>query len=59
MTVVVYEPTLGAPEFFGSKDTYDPHSLDVGCNVIVTNRWSDEFTDVADNVFIRDLFKQG
>ncbi len=56
---MVYEPTLGAPEFFGSKVTYNPHSLDAGCNVIVTSRWSDELTDVADNVFIRDLFKQG
>ena len=59
MTVVVYEPTLVAPEFFGSKVTYNPHSLDAGCNVIVNSRWSDELTDVADKVFIRDLFMQG
>ena len=47
--VVVYEPTLDAPEFFGSK---------AGCDMIVANRWSDELADVSDKAYTRDLFKR-
>lgn len=56
--VVVYEPTLDAPEFFGSEVTHDPEAFKAGCDVIVANRWSDELTDVADKVYARDLFKR-
>ena len=45
--VVVYEPTLDAPEFFGSEVTHDLEAFKAGCDVIVANRWSDELTDVA------------
>lgn len=40
--VVVYEPTLDAPEFFGSEVTHDLEAFKAGYNVIVANRWSDE-----------------
>ncbi|VWL64925.1 UDP-glucose 6-dehydrogenase [Collinsella aerofaciens] len=54
--VVVYEPTLDAPEFFGSEVTHDLQAFKAGCDVIVANRWSDELADVADKVYTRELF---
>ena len=56
--VVVYEPTLDAPEFFGSEVTHDLEAFKAGCDVIVANRWSDELADVAEKVYTRDLFKR-
>ena len=56
--VVVYEPTLDAPEFFGSAVTHDLETFKAGCDVIVANRWSEELADVADKVYTRDLFKR-
>lgn len=56
--VVVYEPTLNAPEFFGSEVTHDLEAFKTECDVIVANRWSDELADVADKVYTRDLFKR-
>ena len=56
--VVVYEPTLDAPEFFGSEVTHDLEAFKAGCDVIAANRWSDELADVADKVYTRDLFKR-
>ncbi len=56
--VVVYEPTLDAPDFFGSKVTHDLEKFKQECDVIVANRWSDDLTDVADKVYTRDLFKR-
>ena len=56
--VEVYEPTLDAPEFFGSEVTHDLEAFKAGCDVIVANRWSDELADVADKAYTRDLFKR-
>lgn len=56
--VVVYEPALDAPEFFGSEVTHDLEGFKAACDVIVANRWSDDLTDVADKVYTRDLFKR-
>lgn len=56
--VSIYEPALDAPEFFGSKVTHDLEAFKAGCDMIVANRWSDEFADVADKVYTRDLFKR-
>ena len=56
--VVVYEPTLDAPEFFGSKVTHDLEAFKAGCDVIVANRWSDDLSDVEEKVYTRDLFKR-
>ena len=58
MPVVVYEPTLDAPQFFGSEVTYDLNAFKAGCDVIVANRWSDDLADVADKVRTRDLVKR-
>ena len=56
--MVVYKPTLDAPEFFGSEVTHDLEAFKTGCDVIVANRWSDELADVADKVYTRYLFKR-
>lgn len=56
--VVVYGPTLDAPEFFGSEVTHDLKAFEAGCDAIVANRWNDELADVADKVYTRDLFKR-
>ena len=56
--VVVYEPTLGAPEFFGSEVAHGLKAFKAGCDMFVANRWSDELADVADKVYKRDLFKR-
>ena len=54
--VVVYEPTLDAPEFFGSKVTHDLDEFKSRCDLIVANRWSENLADVEDKVYTRDLF---
>ncbi len=56
--VIVYEPTLDAPQFFGSEVTHDLAKFKAECDVIVANRWSDNLADVADKVYTRDLFKR-
>ena len=56
--VVVYEPTLDAPEFFGSEVTHDLEKFKAECDVIIANRWSDDLADVAGKVYTRDLFKR-
>lgn len=56
--VVVYEPTLNDPTFFGSKVTHDLKSFKESCDVIIANRWSEELADVEGKVFSRDLFKR-
>lgn len=56
--MAVYEPTLDAPEFFGSEVTHDQDVFKAGRDVIVANRWSNELADVAEKVYTRDLFKR-
>ena len=56
--VVVYEPTLDAPEFYGSEVTHDLARFKAECDVIMANRWSDDLADVAGKVYTCDLFKR-
>ena len=56
--VIVYEPTLDAPDFFGSEVTHDLEDFKRRCDVTVANRWSDDLSDVAGKVYTRDLFKR-
>ncbi len=58
VTVVVYEPTLDAPEFFGSEVTHDLAAFKAQCDVIVANRWNDELADVEEKVYTRDLYRR-
>ena len=56
--VVVYEPALDAPEFFGSEVTHDLAAFKSRCDVIIANRWSDDLADVAEKIYTRDLFRR-
>lgn len=56
--VVVYEPTLDALDFFGSKVTHDLDSFKREADVIISNRWNDDLKDVAGKVYTRDLFRR-
>ena len=56
--VVVYEPTLDDPTFFGSEVTHDLGAFKSRCDLIVANRWDDELSDVAGKVYTRDLFRR-
>ncbi len=56
--VVIYEPTLGDEEFFGSLVMHDLNMFKDAATIIVANRWSDELKDVEDKVYTRDLFKR-
>ena len=56
--VVVYEPALKESEFFRSPVICDLKIFKSMCDTIVTNRISDELTDVAFKVYTRDLFGQ-
>ena len=58
LTVVVYEPTLNDPEFFGSEVTHDLGKFKAEADVIVANRWNDDLADVSDKVYTRDLFRR-
>lgn len=55
--MVIYPPTLDAPEFFGSEVAHDLEAFKDGCHAIVANRWSNELADVVDKVYTRDLFE--
>lgn len=56
--MLAYEPTLDAPEFFGSEVTCDLEAFKSRCDPIVADRWSDELADVAGKVYTRDLFRR-
>jgi len=54
--VVVYEPELGAGEFFGSKVIVSLEKFKEMSDIIVANRQSDCLGDVSEKTFSRDLF---
>lgn len=56
--VVVYEPTLDAPGFYGAEVIRDLAEFKSRCDLIIANRWDDELADVADKVYTRDLFRR-
>jgi len=56
VTVVVYEPSLNAVEFFGSQVLKNLDQFKDQCDVIVANRRAENLIDVEDKLFSRDLF---
>jgi UDPglucose 6-dehydrogenase len=56
INVVVYEPALNEPEFFGSDVMSDLERFKSLSDVIVSNRMVEELSDVEHKVYTRDLF---
>ena len=54
--VIVYEPELKDAEFFNSEVYADLSAFKQKSDVIITNRMTDELTNVKEKVFTRDLF---
>lgn len=54
--IVVYEPALKEPHFFGSYVESDINSFKERVDVIVANRRTSELEDVSEKVYTRDLF---
>lgn len=58
VTVLIYEPTLDDPEFFGSEVTHNLEDFKRRSDVILANRWNSELSDASSKVFTRDLYKR-
>ena len=54
--VVIYEPTYNDSEFFKSRVLDSLDDFKNTADIIITNRLSDELSDVAEKVFTRDIF---
>lgn len=54
--VLVYEPALDAPDFFGSPVTHSFEEFAARADLIIANRWDTELEQVADKVYSRDMF---
>ena len=54
--IVVYEPAYKEAFFFGSRVERDLQKFKEECELIISNRKSDELLDVEEKVYTRDLF---
>ena len=54
--IVVYEPAYKEEYFFGSRVERDLQKFKEECELIISNRKSDELADVEEKVYTRDLF---
>lgn len=54
--VIVYEPVMTDPAFFGSRVVTDLAAFKSEADVIVANRITDDLADVPNKIFTRDLF---
>ena len=53
--VVIYEPLIDG-EFFNSKVIKDLNKFKELSDIIITNRMTDEISDIKDKIYTRDLF---
>lgn len=56
INVVVYEPSFSDDTFFNSPVINDLSEFKNRCDLIVTNRFSDDLTDVKEKIYTRDIF---
>ncbi len=54
--VVIYEPELNEEHFFNSKNMRNLAEFKALCDVIITNRNSEDLADVQEKVYTRDIF---
>ena len=56
VTVIVYEPTLQADQFYHSPVIHDLNDFKHQADLIIANRRTPDLDDVADKVYTRDLY---
>ena len=56
--VVVYEPNFSGDNFFNSRVIRDLDEFKRTCDIIISNRFSDELSDVKEKVFTRDIYSR-
>lgn len=54
--VIVFEPTLNTAEFYHSRVETDLVAFKNDCDLILTNRMTDDLHDIQDKVYTRDIF---
>ncbi len=56
VNLVIFEPALKEDTFFGSPVERDLQKFKDSCELIISNRRSEDLADVAEKVYTRDLF---
>ena len=56
--VIVYEPLLSEPTFFGSEVFHDLKQFASKCDVIIANRMNHELLPYEDKVYTRDIYRR-